>query len=264
MRFRNRASLFLVAIIAASAVGQSAFGAAAVSITPITLQTSTDINLSTTGAADWIRWSSNASQISAPSNFDHSSTGGGKISTWTEITGSGLTPFDNSAAGNNNRTFSWVNGTPNPVGTTTLGYVWEDTGADSTGHGFTFTVAADTNTYDLRFFVANHFTIAKLTATLLSPSSTPLASQTDTSWSASTVNPSAVETGYYDVVFTGAEALDTLNVNFQVGTNFGAANNASGNGYVGISAAALAIVPEPTLAATVFLVLMPLIRSRRP
>jgi hypothetical protein len=266
MRLGTRTSLVVMSLMGVGlGLANRAVGAASVSILPAVQLSSTNVNLSAQGTSDWIRWEGNTNLSTSPSQFDHDVVGGSKISTWTALPGSGTDSIDPDPADNNNVTFSWTNGSPNISGSNTLGYIWGDSnGQDSTNTGFSFTVAADTNTYDLRLYAINYITTAKLVATLTSPSSTVLATQTDTSWTNSTVTTTpTIQSGYYDIIFTGAEAGDTLSVTYSVGTNFGFSTGASGEGDVGISAAALSVVPEPSVLALCFAGLLPLTMRRR-
>ena len=255
-------SLSVVGI--AVGLSQAAMGAASVSINPVTPISSTNVSLTSLGTSDWIRWEGNTSTLSAaPSQFDHFVAGGSKISTWAALPGSGNEFLDNNAADNSNVGFSWTNGTPNLTGSNTFGYIWGDAnGNNSTNTGFSFTVATDASSYDLRLYGANYITTAKLVATVLSPSQAPLATATDTSWVNSNNVTPVIQSGYYDIIFNGAEAGDTLSVTFSVGTNFGSPQG-TGEGYVGISAAALSTVPEPGMLGLALAGLLPIVARRR-
>src|SRR4029077_15613010 len=104
------------------------------------------------GSIDWAHWG-----LVDATTFDHKAGITPLISDLTPLPGSPRNQITNSPT-----TFSWSNGTPDVAAGTTLNAV----STIALGHGFTFTVPADTTGRVLRVYVGVNNMRARLTARL--------------------------------------------------------------------------------------------------
>ena len=230
-KHRNNA---LGAIVAGMVVGVGRLCAAGVSIVPVTPVSNQNFNLTAAGPVDWIKWND--------TGFDDNATGGGRISDVSQL-GVGTLSFDDAAIDENGVSFSWSNGAPTATATNALGDVWTDPGNNiSVGTGVSFTVALAAPSGDLRVWVTNYLAAARLTANLHGTVTGVIVGATDTGFVNNDTVNTPVDTGYYDIQYSGASTGDTLTVLFTVAGDNG--NDTLGHGDVGVSAAALS-VPEP-------------------
>jgi len=224
-----------------------------VSIVPLTPVSNQNFNLTAAGTVDWIKWND--------TGFDHSAAGGGRISDVSQL-GTGTLSFDDAAADENGVSFSWSNGAPTPTAASAIGDVWTDPGmANSVGTGVSFSVAVNAPSGNLRLWVTNYLASARLSANLHGTVTGVIVGATDTGFVNNDTVNTPVDTGYYDIQYTGASPGDTLAVQFTVAGDNG--NDTLGHGDVGISGAALGPIPEPSSLGLLGLGAGLLIRRRR-
>lgn len=154
--------------------------------------TTGDVNLTSEGTLDWAHWG----QTTA-STFDHKSPVVSLISDVTPISGSTKVQMGGSPT-----TFTWSDGTPNA----TVNASGNELGTFAFGHGFTFTVPADTTQRALRVYVGVNNVRGQLTARL-SDGSAP--DYVDTSL----FNATAAD-GVYTLAYSAASAGQTLLVSW--------------------------------------------------
>lgn len=231
---RNNALAAGVAAMVLAVGGLCAAGQ--VSIVPLTPVSSQNFNLTAAGPVDWIKWND--------TGFDHNATGGSRISDVSQL-GVGTLSFDDAAVDENGVSFSWSNGAPTATATNALGDVWTDPGnANSVGTGVSFNVAVAAPSGNLRLWVTNYLAAAKLSASLHGTVTGVIVGTTDTGFVNNDTVNTPVDTGYYDIQYTGASPGDTLAVQFTVAGDNG--NDTLGHGDVGVTAAALSPIPEPS------------------
>ena len=98
--------------------------------------TTTPINLSTIGTADWTKWgvATNVATV------NRKSSGGTQISNYTKIGTGAITRYTDSGVG-----YSWSGGTPTKSGSNNLTGIY----SSAIGTGFSITIPADTTTRTL-------------------------------------------------------------------------------------------------------------------
>lgn len=204
--------------------------------------TNTSYNLTTYGASgDWIRWLEPGSNGSAasPSSYDHSSTGGSSISTYTTLAGSPI-QIANSPSDTGGNTFSWTNGTTytnssSAVGN--LGYVYSNN--FSTGDKFSFTITALATSGYVTVWAVNYNTNLTMTAAGYNSGNVLQDSGTG-SWTNAGFTSNA-RFGVFTYAYSGASAGDYIKVTLTQNTATGITPN------VGLYAASVSptAVPEP-------------------
>jgi hypothetical protein len=180
----------------------------------------TSANLTKLGIVDWNHWGKGGMP-----GFDHKSTGGSQISTFTKV-GSGGTVYN---YGNDPRPLSWTDGTVLSSYSNTYSGVY----VAGIGRGFTFTAPASTVQHTLNVFVGGWYSSGKLVAHLSDGSA------------ADYVMTTGYTAGQYDrqdtLVYTAGSANQTLTVTWTM---------ASGTGNVTLNAAALSSAVAPPAAPT--------------
>ena len=174
---------------AASNTANATTAAATSTITPRIHASSGEVNLSNEGTLDWAHWG-----LGGAADFNHKSS---LISDATPLNNSLKLQVINSPT-----TFTWTGGTPvsdafvTPNALATSGY----------GHGFSFTVPADTTPRLLRVYVGVQNVRGQLTARLSDGSAADFVDS-------SLFNAGTADT-YYQLVYTAASAGQTLTVNW--------------------------------------------------
>jgi len=196
------------------------------------------------GPGDWIRWLEVGSNFTAASSssFDHSSTGGSRISTYSLPTGNAL-QIVNSPGDTDGNTFSWTDGTTYTSSGTAIGnngYVFNDPTTTTDADKFTFTVTNIGSGGTGKVWLANFDT--NLTLTVGGFNSGNVLQSTGTgSWNNAGVTASAA-VAVFSYNYSGAISGDYLKFTL---------SNAGGAVYpnVGLYAASVATVPEPSTYA---------------
>jgi hypothetical protein len=152
--------------------------------------TTGNVNLTTEGTLDWAHWG----QTTA-STFDHKSPIVSLISDVTPVSGSVKQQITGSPT-----TFTWSDGTPNATVTNS----GNELGTFAFGHGFTFTVPADTTPRVLRVYVGVNNVRGQLTARLSDGSAPDFVDS-------SLFNATATD-GVYSLTYSAASAEQTLSV----------------------------------------------------
>ena len=154
--------------------------------------TTGNVNLTTEGTIDWAHWG----QTTA-ATFDHKSGGGSLISDVTALSSSPEVRVTTSPT-----TFTWSDGTANATANASATAL----GTFAYGHGFSFTVPADTTPRVLRIYVGVTNVRGKLTARLSDGSAPDYVDQ-------SLFNAAATD-GVYTLSYSAASAGQTLTVSW--------------------------------------------------
>jgi fibronectin type 3 domain-containing protein len=160
------------------------------------LPVASPVNLTAVGTSDWGQWAS-------PSLFNHKSTGGGQISTYTAIGSPWVSGY-----GNDPRTLTWTDGTPTATGSSTQGVY-----LGGVGVGFQFTAPADLTTRTLTVYVGGFDSTGQLTATLSDGAAPPYVSPS--------LGTSGQFNGTYQLTYSAAGAGRTLTVQWKQLTGAG-------------------------------------------
>jgi hypothetical protein len=183
-----------------------------------------DVNLTTEGTADWAHWGS----VNA-NTFEHKAGVTSQISDVTPVGASQKVQLTGSPT-----TFSWTDGTGTPSMTATA----NELGTFSWGHGFTFTVPADTAPRALRVYLGVSNLRGQILARL-SDGSAP-------DYVDSTITSGALADGTYTLVYKAGSAGQTLSVTWIELPN----NGDQVAGRLNLKAATLQVVQLPTGGAT--------------
>jgi fibronectin type 3 domain-containing protein len=197
--------------------------------------TTGEINLSGEGTVDWAHWGS----VDA-NTFEHKAGVPSAISNVTPVGSSPKVLLTNSPT-----TFSWTDGTV--TGTTTA--TPNTLGTQSWGHGFTFTVPADTTQRTLRVYVGVNNLRGQILARL-SDGSAP-------DYVDSSITSAALADGVYTLTYSAASAGQTLSVTWIELPN----NGDQINGRLSLKAATLQ-VPQTTTGTAGSVVATPLNSGR--
>jgi hypothetical protein len=191
-------------------------------------------------SGDWIRW------LTLPDGngyvYDHSATGGSRISDYTAQGTVGYTTASYDLRG----TYAWTNGTLYPNSTSApgnQGYIWTDSTTAGDGK-FVFTISNLGQSGTINVWVANYNTSLDLVATGYNS-----ANVAQDSGSGSWTNPETWggRWGVFTYTYSGASAGDYIQISLNK-----TSSNPEGN--VGLMAASVATtVPEPSTYALVAL-----------
>ena len=198
--------------------------AATGSITSSFQNTSGDVDLTAEGSIDWAHWG----EVDA-STYDHKAGVTSLISDLTPLPGSPRNRITNSPT-----TFSWSNGTPDVSGGNSPNAV----STIALGHGFTFTVPADTTARVLRVYVGVNNMRARFTARLSDGSAADIVDSTFFNGGASD--------GAFLMVYKAGSAGQTMTVTW---SEVGPDGDQAG-GTINIKAATLQTLPPPPTGVT--------------